>query len=464
MSYVRLTDLPRTTSFRLALLFLALFGAASLALFGFLYAQTRGHLQGQVQDWLRREQASFRTLDRESYLERLAARSAVDPTLERPFTLLAGTPLELPPALAVNLPLGRTFEFSATIDARSVRFLGLAQAAPFGGVLLIAQDLTESREFDELLLNSFVWGGLVTVALGLAGPILVGTDAVRRIEAVTRTTEQIIGGNLSKRLPTRGRIGDLDRLAGVINSMLAEIEYLMLEVKAAGDNIAHDLRTPLTRLLAGLERASRRGGSIETLTQAVDAAIEELRDILDTFSALLRIAEVESGARRAGFCAIDLTEIATDVVEFYLPMAEERSIALDLVQDGVPAASIPGDPSLLFEALGNLVDNALKYTAYGGRVTVRVLPEKRRPGFEVSDNGLGIPAAQREAVLRRFHRLDASRQSPGTGLGLALVAAVARLHAMELAIEDAAPGCRITLTWRRDDRRPTPVPSATAAD
>jgi signal transduction histidine kinase len=333
---------------------------------------------------------------------------------------------------------------------------------PSGNLLLIAQDLTGTAEFDELLLHSFLWGGLVTLALGLGGAVIAGTDAVRRIEAVTRATQRIIAGDLSQRLPTRGHIGDLDRLSHVINGMLAEIEHLMNAVKSAGDNIAHDLRTPLTRLLAGLERARRRANSAEEYGQAVDEAVLEIRGILDTFAALLRIAEVESNARRAGFKAVDLSAVAADVAELYEPMAEDKGITLQLLPAGEPAPSMPGDPSLLFEALGNLVDNALKYTPSGGHVTVRSMGGVGRTGFEVTDTGPGIPASEREAVLRRFRRLEESRHSPGTGLGLALVAAVARLHAMDLTIDDGMPGCRITLTWRDDDGF-APRPAVTSA-
>lgn len=452
---MRLTDLPRTTSFRLALLFLLLFGVTSLALFGFLYVQLSEHLHAQVDDWLRREQASFTQLDPEAYLERLAARTAVDPTLERPFVLfdsaghrIAGTPIDPAAGLLANMQVDRPFDFEITVAGRQVKFTGLASRTASGGLLLIAQDLTGAAEFNELLVRSLLWGGLVTLGLGLVGALVAGRDAVHRIDAVTRATERIVEGDLSQRLPARAGGGDLDRLSHVINGMLADIEHLMKEVKGVGDNIAHDLRTPLTRLLAGLERARRRAGLAENYAEALDEAIAEIGGILQTFSALLRIAEVESGARRAGFTAVDLPAVAADVAEFYEPMADEKGITLQLVPPSATVPSMLGDPNLLFEAVGNLVDNALKYTPSGGCVTVRSMGADERPGLEVTDTGRGIPVSERDAVLRRFYRIEESRHSSGTGLGLALVAAVARLHAMDLAIGDAVPGCRITLTWR----------------
>ncbi|HYZ61313.1 MAG TPA: histidine kinase dimerization/phospho-acceptor domain-containing protein, partial [Acetobacteraceae bacterium] len=398
MSCVRLTDLPRTTSFRLALLFLLLFGAASLVLFSFIYVQTRSYHRAQVDDWLRREHASFARLDRGEVLERLSARTIVDPAGERPFILfdaagkrLQGTPLDVRPEMLAGTQSGSPFSFMVRTGGEAVRYRALANRLPSGEILLVAQDLTAWRDFDELLVNSMLWGGLVTLTLGLAGALIAGTDAVHRIDAVTLATQRIVSGDLSQRLPARGGLGDLDRLAGVINGMLGEIEHLMKEVKAAGDNIAHDLRTPLTRLLAGLERARRRSTSAQEYAAAVDEAIRDIHDILETFSALLRIAEVESGARRAGFTMVDLATVAADVVEFYEPMAEERGIELHFVESGALAPMMPGDPSLLFEALGNLVDNALKYTPRGAQVCVYSVGEGGRPGFEVTDGGPGIP-------------------------------------------------------------------------
>lgn len=465
---MRLTDLPRTTSFRLALLFLVLFGAASLVLFAFLFGQTNGYLVSMTDNWLNREQVGFAQLDQQAFLERLAAHVTSDPGAERPFTLFnstghqaAGTPLPLPIAELANAPLGRPFEFTLTQNGAQLRYRGLARRMPSGDLLLIAENMADARHFDEILIHALVWGGLVTCLLGLVGAAIAGVDAVRRIDAVTHATQRIISGDLSQRLPTHGRSGDLDRLIHVINGMLEEIERLMQEVKGVCDSIAHDLRTPLTRLLGGLERTRRRATSPEDYAEAVDDAIVETRGLLRTFTAMLRISEVESGARRAGFTSVDLAQVVTDAVEFYEPMAEEKGIKLQLESaDG--AAVMPGDPSLLFEAVGNLVDNAIKFTPSGGGVAVRVFAEAGRLGIEVSDTGPGIPREERESVSRRFYRAEESRNTPGTGLGLALVAAVARLHGMDLVIADANPGCRITLARLTESDGFTAMPDQTA--
>jgi signal transduction histidine kinase len=459
---VRLIELRRTTSFRLALLFLLLFSAASLALFGFLYCQTRGYLVGRVDDWLAREQNVYHALDKDAQLEHLAAHVTGDPTLERPITLfdpaghrIAGSLLSVPPMLLANMSQDRPLDFTVRRGDENVWYRGLAHRMPASGnLLLIAEDMSGATEFVDVLFNSFLWGGLVTALLGLAGAAMTGIAAVRRIDAVTRAIQRIVNGDLAGRLPTQGDTSDFDRLIHAINFMLSEIERLMHEVKGVCDNVAHDLRTPLTRLLAGLERARRRAGSTQEYANAVDEAILETRDLLKTFAAMLRIAEVENGARREGFTMVDLSRVAADTVELYEPMAEEKGVTLQFVSDGA-AAVMRGDPNLLFEAMANVVDNALKFTPIGGRITIRTFATAGGLGFEVTDDGPGIPPDEREAVLLRFYRAEESRHAPGSGLGLALVAAVARLHGMDLSISDAAPGCLVKVAL--DGAAPTSV-------
>jgi signal transduction histidine kinase len=452
MSSVGLSEIRRTTSFRLALLFLGLFGAASLILFGFVYWQTAGYMANGVDDWLAREMAARVPTDPSELNRVIAAHATADPGGRRPFALfdaegrwIAGNPANLPSPLPA---MDRVFDFTLPRGGEPAPFRGIAHRLPSGDIFMVAQDMRDSGEFRDLLLGAMASGGLVVLVLGLTGAAIIGAGALGRIDAVTRAIERIVNGDLSERLPSGGTAGDLDRLIHVVNRMLDDIERLMHEVKGVTDDIAHDLRTPLTRLLAGLERARRRASSVEEYGDAVDDAIAESKGILATFGALLRIAEVEAGARRGGFTTVDLNTVAADVTDFYEPLAERKGIALSLETDGV-SAEMPGDPSLLFEAMGNLVDNAIKYTPAGGRVTLRIFGVNDRLGIAVSDTGPGIAEAERDMVLRRFHRVEKCRHTPGSGLGLSLVAAVAKLHGLHLAIDDATPGCRVTL--RRDE-------------
>jgi signal transduction histidine kinase len=462
MSSVRLSDLRRTTSFRLALLFLALFGAGSLTLFGFLYWQTAGYLKSGTDEWLAREITSLVAASPSELIERLNEHVARDPEGNRPFALfdpagseVAGNVANLP---TPSLPYDRPYEFRLNRRGETVSFRGLAHRLPSGDIVLVSQNVHEMHEFRELLVGAMAWGGLLVLVMGLAGAAVIGAGSVRRIDEIARAIECIVNGNLAERLPTRGTAGDLDRLVDVVNGMLDDIERLMHEVKGASDAIAHDLRTPLTRLLAGLERAGRRAASADEFAAAVDEAIVETKAVLSTFGAMLRISEVEDGARRTGFTTLDLAALAGDVTEFYEPLAEGKGVSFSLKDESGGSARMAGDPSLLFEAIGNLIDNAIKFTPSGGRVTVRVFRENENLGVIVDDTGPGIPAEEREAVLRRFYRAERSRHTPGSGLGLSLVAAVARLHGLALVIEDASPGCRVTL--RREDASTWPTLAA----
>jgi signal transduction histidine kinase len=444
-------DLPRTTSFRLALLFLVLFGAASLALFGFIYGETKGYLLDRIDNWLVREETRLMHLDTQELVRSLDLRVAYDLESEHPFAVFdaegkrfGGSPIDLPPP--ATLRPGEPFDFVVKKGTQGRPFRGLVQRLQSGDLLLVAQDLSEVQEFDEVLINAMILGAIVTAGLGLIGAAMAGAGAVRRIDAVTLAIQRIVTGDLSGRLPSHGTSDDLDRLIQVVNGMLDEIERLMHEVKDVCDNIAHDLRTPLTRLLAGLERASRRATSVEQYGAAVEEAILEIKGVLKTFTAMLRLSELEAGDRRAGFTTVDLLQVATHAAEFYEPLAEARGITLSLAPKGDGPAEINGDPNLLFEAIGNLVDNAIKFTPTGGQIVLHVFDSDGSSGVAVSDTGPGIPPHERDAVLRRFHRAEKSRHTPGIGLGLSLVAAIARLHGMHLAIGDGTPGCCITLS------------------
>jgi signal transduction histidine kinase len=459
---VRLTDLPLTTSFRLSVLFLGLFGVSSFVFFGFLFWKTTTYLNNSVDERLQRNLSVYALANLAEVEQRMRTHAQRDPDGWWPFGLfdpaghyLSGNLTVLPQRPA---RFQQYFEFKLRRAGRAAPFRGVAARLPAGNIIFLSENVTEIRAFQDLLLKAMAWGGILVLAIGLAGAVITGRGAVRQLKGITDAIERIVTGDLAKRLPTDRGAGDLDRLVHVVNGMLDDIERLMREVKGVTDDIAHDLRTPLTRLLGGLERARRRTTSTHEYAAAVDEAIAETKAVLGTFSALLRIAEVEDGARRAGFTKIDLGRIAADVVEFHAPVAEERGVLLSFDTDAPALPQMSGDPSLLFEAISNLVDNAIKFSPTGGCVGVRTFFYNGSVGVAVSDNGPGIPHQEREAVLRRFHRLEKSRHTPGSGLGLSLVAAVAKLHGLKLSFDSAYPGSCVTL------ERELSVQSLTAAD
>jgi signal transduction histidine kinase len=296
---------------------------------------------------------------------------------------------------------------------------------------------------------------LIVVVLGLGGGIFVARRVLRRIDAMTGTTQRIMAGDLSGRLPV-GRSGDeLDRLAENLNAMLERIEALMMGLKEVSDNIAHDLKTPLTRLRNRCEAALRNARTDADYRAALDSTIEESEELIRTFDALLMIARAESGEAREGMSEFDAAEVAHDVSELYEPLADDKGLALRV--EATPAP-VKGNRELVSQALANLVDNAIKYAAETkqegsngavSEILVTAGAEGDRIKLAVRDGGPGIPESDRAHVVERFVRLEQSRTKPGSGLGLSLAAAVARLHGGELKLEDNAPGLKAILDLPR---------------
>jgi signal transduction histidine kinase len=254
-----------------------------------------------------------------------------------------------------------------------------------------------------------------------------------------------MAGDLSRRLPRGRRRDEFDGLAVELNAMLERIETLMEDVRQVTNDIAHDLRTPLARLRHGLEDARRKAGSVQDYERAVDAAVEETDRILETFTALLRIAQIEAGTRRAGFAEVDLSGLLSGLAETYAVVAEDRGQALtSTIEPGVRAV---GDRDLLGQMVANLIENALTHTPPRSRIAVTLAAGADGPVATVADDGPGIPADMRQQVLKPFVRLEGSRTAPGNGLGLASVAAIARLHGIALGLSDNGPGLRATLPF-----------------
>ena len=314
-------------------------------------------------------------------------------------------------------------------------------------------DLLVARDVDWLApVTTRFWYGLagaiaVLCVTGLIGGVLLRRALQSRIHSVRQTVSAIMQGDLSHRLPASGGGGDeLDTLSQTINRLLDQIEQLVHGVSNVSNAIAHDLRTPLTELRSRLEELSlTRPGTEETFAE-VEAAVSDVDGVIRIFNALLRLAEIDTGMRRSGFVQVDLGDIAARAVEFYVPAAEEKNISLVFRQDSLATAA--GDRVLIAQAINNLIDNALKYTPAGGAVTVSAaVPDHGAPRIIVADNGPGIPATQRPRVTERFFRGDSSRGTPGVGLGLSLVEAIARLHGGTLSLGDNHPGLCATLDF-----------------
>jgi signal transduction histidine kinase len=448
------TRLLRTNAFRMAALYLALFAASVLALLAFIYVSMAGFIERQTEATIRAEMRGLR----EQYDQRgltglvevVQARSA----LPRGNSLYLITDPALEPVVG-NLdswPANRDVRpswitFSVESPARNGEIdnvLASVSVLPGGSHLLVGRDLRDADAFRRRITTTLGWAALLTLGLGVAGGLFMTRNMLARVEAVNRTSARIIRGDLSQRVPLTGSGDEFDQLAGNLNAMLDQIERLMLGMRQVTDNIAHDLRTPLARLRARLEVTLLERPDVNRFGEALRETIAEADHLLGTFNALLSIAEAESGARRENMAVVDLAAIARSVAELYEPVADEKGVALR-VETEEPGIAVQGDRHLLSQAVANLLDNALKYTPQG---TVNVT--LRRAGnlvrLEVSDTGPGVPADRREAVFDRFVRLEGSRSTPGNGLGLSLVRAVAKLHGGEVWLEDNAPGLKAIVT------------------
>jgi len=312
-----------------------------------------------------------------------------------------------------------------------------------GVTVAVGDDLGRIGEVERAVATAFLWTVGLAAVLGIGGGVVLSRAFLARVDAIGRTAEAIIGGDLTRRVPTHGNDDDLDRLAGTLNHMLDRIGALMDSLRQVSGDVAHDLRTPLTRLYQRLEDARTHAGSIAEYEAAVEAAMAEADGLLATFAALLRIAQVEGASPRAGFREVDLSALAERVADAYRPDAEEAGH--ELLSAIEPEVRLCGDGELLTQAAANLVENALRHTPSGTRVTLRLSAAGGRAMLEVEDDGPGVSADELPRLTRRFYRSERSRTTPGNGLGLALVMAVAELHGGRLLLSDGAPGFRARL-------------------
>jgi signal transduction histidine kinase len=447
-----------THAFRLAALYFLVFAASVLGVLLFVYLTSAGFVERQTEATLDAEITGLA----EQYAQRglsgliqiVAARSAgdrgdamiylvTDPDGQPLAGNLAAWPAGVPThSTWLSFALERTIDGHHEVHPARGRLFVI----PGGYRLLVGRDISDAAAFRSRLRTTLLWAGLIALGIGLIGGTVMSRNLLRRVEQVNRTSERVMAGNLSDRMPLHGTRDEFDQLAANLNRMLDQIERLMTAMREVTDDVAHDLRTPLSRLRTGLERALANPSGGASQGEAIRAAIDEADRLLATFNALLRIAELESGARLDQTAPLDLSEVARSAAELYEPVAEEKGFALSVVAE--PGVRISGDWHLLSQALANLLDNALKY-AGGGQIELRVFHKDGQAILEVADQGLGIPEADRQSVLDRFVRLEPSRTTPGNGLGLSLVRAIARRHEGSVTLEDNGPGLRVRLQFTR---------------
>jgi signal transduction histidine kinase len=451
---LNLSDHWRSATTRLILIYGAFFVVWSIVLVGAVYWETGRYLSRVVDEIVEQRARYLATIERPRLPAALEATGALD--LHGVMSLglftaggeyvdgnIERLPADLPADGLIHvLPQGVQ---RRGMDHRQPA-RGLAMQLPGGEWLVIARDTSVIDQVSAIIRQALLWGLTLTVIPGLVGGLLLSRRPLRRVREIEAAIEPIARGDLGRRLPVSGRGDEVDLLAAIVNRMLGEIERLIGEVKGVCDNIAHDLRTPLTRLRTQLHRLQTHGGRGDDDAPTLERCITDVDALLDRFRALLRISELEDLRRRSGFAGVDLGEILRQVHELYAPLAEDNGIAFRV--EAPASATVQADPHLLFEAFSNLVANAIKFTPNGGKVCVRASIEVQGPRVDVIDSGPGIPCGEREAVLQRFYRSECGREvsTPGHGLGLSIVAAIARLHGFRLQIgESESGGARVSL-------------------
>lgn len=316
---------------------------------------------------------------------------------------------------------------------------------PQGFCLIVGDDIGKVHRMGALILKSFGWVFALSLSLAIGGGIFLSSQVWQRIETIIGTAEEIIQGNMARRIPRRSVPDDLDRLAATLNRMLDRITNLMEGIRHVSNDVAHDLRTPLGRLRHQLEEARERALTPEEYRKTIDDAVAEVDEILATFSAILRIAQIESGTRRAAFEKVCLTDLVDDVCELYLPSFEDqgKSLIVRSQRDLI----IRGDRDLIAQSIANLLENAIRHTPQGTTVVVTAEQDDVSVDLVVADNGSGVPAGEHPRILERFYRVDNSRNVSGNGLGLSIVAAVAELHGADLSVRDNHPGLCVELKF-----------------
>jgi hypothetical protein len=460
-----LGKLLRTTAFQLTLVYLLIFVLFAVSLLGYFALNTRRLITEQITSTVNSEISGLRAAYMQGGMRRLVI--VVELRSRRPGSSLYLVTTPSGEGLAGNVGslepgvfdhpgwLETSYRRIEAPEEAEHRALVQVVQLPDGFHLLVGRDLEERERLYGIIANAGRWSFALVVVLGLAGGFFVSRRVLNRIDAMTEKSQLIMAGDLSGRLPVAGTGDELDRLADNVNAMLERIEALMHGLKEVSDNIAHDLKTPLTRLRNRCEQALRGAKSDDDYRAALESTIAESDELIRTFDGLLMIARAESGHARDNMSEFDAAEIARDVGELYEPLADEKGLALKV--DAPAAAPVRGNRELVSQALANLVDNAIKYAGpQNGRINgeaaeivVGAGTDGERITLTVADRGPGIPAADRGRVVERFVRLEQSRSEPGSGLGLSLASAVARLHGGELKLEDNHPGLKSIIALPR---------------
>ena len=446
---MRRPEFARTPTFHSVLTVASALLLCTLVLFWFVYRQTAVYVMDKYDVLLVEELQVFASNTPERLMQEIEDRLLKDPQHIKIAGLfgvdgrrIAGNIESLPSGLTPNVPTNAAV-VRLDGDGRDVQKVRLAERSLSSGEsLVIGRQIDEITEIAKIVVRTLAMGLLPAFILTVLIGMVLSQRVYLRVTEINRQIQHVVTSDLHERLPTSGRGDTFDQIANSVNRMLGDIESLVREIAAVGDNIAHDLRTPLTRVRVRLERGRANASTLNELRSVVDQGIAGLDQSLAIITALLRIVEIEHGRRLEGFSQVPLGPLVREVCDLYEPIAEDKGVALraECAND----AMVRGDRDLLFEAVANLVDNAIKFTPKGGHVDISLFLREGEAVIRIRDTGPGISETEREAVTKRFYRSDKSRGTEGLGLGLSLVAAIVTLHGFQFAIA-AGPGCTVDI-------------------
>ncbi len=443
---MRTRNITHTITFRLTAAFGVMFGVAILLLLGLVYLQTFGVLSRRVDHILNAEAAAMSRTGPEEIVRVIREEAARDPLADFSLFTTSGERVAGEGTLApAAVPLdGSTHDFPRRGHEAPKR--ALAEQMPWGEILIVQRDTSQLVELKVIIIQALLWSGALIAILGVILAVALSLPLLRRIQATRSASEAIGAGDLTVRLPVTGSRDEIDELAVIVNGMMDEVERLMMQARTVGEGVAHELRTPLTRLRATLDHLGDTFGADDRRRLLLETCVGEADGLLARFRALLRITAVEERGRQSGVEAMSLSGTLEQAIELYDPLAADKGIALKAAIE--PGVDVRADAELMFEAVSNLIDNALKFTPRGGVVQVSLTRSDEGPLVTVRDTGVGIVPAERQLVTKRFYRSPTVGNVPGHGLGLSLVTAVADLHGFDLSFEEAQPGAIVRLLCR----------------
>jgi len=456
---MRQPQFMRSNTFHWALMVAGVFAVFIIVLFGFIYWKIDDYLTARSDRVITAQLEGIAALPPERRLEAIDERLRQDPRGVQLAAIFAadghrisGNLESLPPNLRIDAEAQGVDIVRTDRNGREHQTIrAIARHMQNGEVLVLGRNVDEAKEISHVVGQALALGLLPGFCLCLLAGAWLSVRAQRRVEEVNQRVQRIIAGDLRERLPQRTVDEPFSKLAVIVNGMLDEMETMIHALAGVGNDIAHDLRTPLTRARLTLERGRTNAVTLEQLQAVADKAIAGIDQSLTIITALLRLAEIENSRRSAGFGTVALDDMLREVCDIYEPIAENKNIALHV--GATNRLTVCGDRDLLIEAVANLVDNAIKFTPEGGKVDIALLRGEGETIVRVTDTGCGISEQECEAVLRRFYRSDKIRNTPGVGLGLNLVAAIVKLHGFRLAIH-SGPGCRVEIVCLdRQDRR-----------